>query len=124
MTSSRQLDIAVDLESEVDTADCDDGLCRQSFATLQLPLRVSIAHCLFDSPLGGDAALLEEFAHAGVEGFLVHDRSPSTAAPSEHASRNLQIVASNVAGSKWTETRVVETASLLATICRFREACS
>jgi hypothetical protein len=56
--TSRQCDIAVDLESEVDTAHCDDGLP----AIVQAALRVSIARYLFDPPLGGDAELLEEFA--------------------------------------------------------------
>jgi hypothetical protein len=51
--------------------------CQQSFATLQVLLRVSIAHYLFDLSLGGDAELLEEFENVGVKSFLVHDRFPS-----------------------------------------------
>ena len=74
--TSRQLDIAVDLESEVDTAHCNDGLPAIVRHSSSAPA-VSIAHYLFDLPLGGAAELLEEFANAGVKSFLVHDRFPS-----------------------------------------------
>lgn len=72
---SRQLDGALDLKFEVDAADGNDRLRGQTWAILQLSIRDGIAHRLLDLPLGGHAERLEKLTHAGVESFLVHDRS-------------------------------------------------
>src|SRR6266446_9362268 len=72
---SCQLDGALDLKFEVDAADRNDRLRRQTWAILQLSAGDGISHRLLDLPLGGHAECLEEFTYAGVENFLVHDRS-------------------------------------------------
>ncbi len=75
MTSSRQFDIAVDFEFEVDAADRNDCPGRQCGAG-QFSLRIGVANRLLDLSLGSDAELLEEPAYAGAEGVVVHNRSP------------------------------------------------
>src|SRR5215471_15923833 len=72
---SSQLEVALDLKLEVDAADRYNRLRRQAWPILQLSFRDGIAHRLLDLPLGGYAKRLEKFSHAGVKGFLVHDRS-------------------------------------------------
>src|SRR3974390_37313 len=74
MTSSRQFDIAVDFEFEVDASDRDDRPSRQCGAA-QLSLRIGVANRLLDLSLGSDSELLEEHAYAGAQGVVVHNCS-------------------------------------------------
>src|SRR5258707_10830918 len=74
MTSSRQFDIAVDLEFEVDAADRNDRLGRQC-GTGQFSLRIGVANRLLDLSLGSDPDLPEEFAHARAGGVVVNNCS-------------------------------------------------
>src|ERR1700674_4198446 len=95
---SRQFDVAIDLEFEVDPAERHDSLRRQSFAALQPALRNGIAHSVLDLALRGDAELLEELAYAGIENLLVHDRSPRphrTACRRDGLSALIQLPGSN-----------------------------
>src|SRR6266446_589969 len=85
---SCQIDGALDLKFEVDAADCNDCLRRQTWAILQLSVRDRISHRLLDLPLGGHAERLEKFTYAGVESFLVHDRSFADTREARASSRN------------------------------------
>jgi len=75
MTSSRQFDVAVDFDFEVDAADRNDRPGRQRGAG-QFSLRIGVANRLLDFSLGSDAELLEEPVYAGAEGVVVRNRSP------------------------------------------------
>src|SRR6266436_6014603 len=85
---SCQLDSALDLKFEVDAADRNDRPRGQARAILQLSLSDGIAHRLLDLPLGGHAERLEKFTYAGVESFLVHDRSFADTREPRASSRN------------------------------------
>src|SRR5262249_47624873 len=74
--ASRQLDIAVDLKFEVNTADRNNSFHQQRVAAFQLTLRISGTHRRLKLALGHHSELPEELAYAGVEGFLIHGLSP------------------------------------------------
>src|ERR1700692_3013919 len=73
ISSSIELDRALDLDRKVDLADRPLDLRGQHFSTLEPSAAHSEAHCVLDLPLRGDAHLLEEFSHAHVQRVLVHD---------------------------------------------------
>src|SRR5215475_3428608 len=73
-SSSRQFNIALDFEFEVDAADRNDRPGRQ-YGAAQFFLRIGVANRLLDLSLGSDTELLEERAYASAEGFIVHNCS-------------------------------------------------
>ena len=59
--ASRQLDIAVDFELEVDALDIESCLGRQGFVTFEFPAGDPFANRFFDFALRRDADFLQEF---------------------------------------------------------------
>src|SRR5882672_8482821 len=64
-------DLTGDVERQIDTADGERRLGRER-AGVELAARGRLAHRLLDLALRRDADLLEELAHAHVEGVFVH----------------------------------------------------
>ena len=67
MSPSRQFDIAIDIEFEINASSRNDRPGRQCGAG-QSSLRIGVANRLLDLSLGSDTDLPEELAYAGAEG--------------------------------------------------------
>jgi len=70
MSPSRQFDIAIDIEFEINASSRNDRPGRQCGAG-QSSLPIGVANRLLDLSLGSDTDLPEELAYAGAEAVVV-----------------------------------------------------